>query len=234
MIFHAESLKMPSSAEQTFLIYELTEHIILQLDDPVEILRAQRVCRRWRDLIQTSPVLHVACWYQSSSKLKHAQTRPISDEKAWRLNPAFDQIGVPLPKSPGEDADLIDELQTKGHFMFDANLDDTPVSWMAMLATQPPCQQMLIECHRDYSGYQTMSYHIESMTGCLLMSDVIAFLAECQKPGVKYTTIRVALDRMPASVSSKVAIELPGTIREVSTILFPSSASMAANTFWVG
>lgn len=156
MIFHAESLKMPSSAEQTFLIYELTEHIILQLDDPVEILRAQRVCRRWRDLIQTSPVLHVACWYQSSSKLKHAQTRPISDEKAWRLNPAFDQIGVPLPKSPGEDADLIDELQTKGHFMFDANLDDTPLSWMAMLATQPPCQQMLIECHRDYSGYQTM------------------------------------------------------------------------------
>lgn len=212
MIFHAESLKMPSSAEQTFLIYELTEHIILQLDDPVEILRAQRVCRRWRDLIQTSPVLHVACWYQSSSKLKHAQTRPISDEKAWRLNPAFDQIGVPLPKAPGEDAELIDELQTKGHFMFEANLDDTPVSWMTMLATQPPCQQMLIECHRDYSGYQTMykaptplcplahapladiflrSYHIESMTGCLLMSDVIAFLAECQKPGVKYTTIRV-------------------------------------------
>ncbi|KAB8276122.1 hypothetical protein BDV30DRAFT_224516 [Aspergillus minisclerotigenes] len=231
---------MPSSAEQTFLVYELTENIILQLDNPVEILRAQRVCRRWRDLIQTSPILHVACWYQSSSKLKHAQTRPISDEKGWRLNPAFDQIGVPLPKAPGEDVELIGELQTKGHFMFEANLDDTPVSWMTMLATQPPCQQMLIECHRDYSAHAPVadillrSYHIESMTGCLLMSDVIAFLAECQKPGVKYTTVRVALDRMPRSVSSKVAIELPGTIRGVSTILFPSSASMAANTFCVG
>ncbi|QKX61758.1 uncharacterized protein TRUGW13939_08914 [Talaromyces rugulosus] len=48
---------MSSSAERVFRIYELTELILLELDCPVEITRAQSVGRYWRNVIQTSSAL---------------------------------------------------------------------------------------------------------------------------------------------------------------------------------
>ncbi|KAE8349050.1 hypothetical protein BDV28DRAFT_142033 [Aspergillus coremiiformis] len=222
---------MPSSAEQTFSIYELTEHIILQLDSPVEIIRAQRVCRNWRDVIQTSPGLKEACWYQSSNT-RDAQTRSISGEQIWKLNPAFNRIGVSISIDRGEDRKLIDGVQEMGDFSLEEAIYDKPGSWTTMLATQPPCQRMVVECYGDYSGDETMFYQIVSMTGCLCMGDIMAVLAECQNrqqcgldrwAGVRHYTGRlirweeihwntydwVALETMPDNVSIKVAVELP-------------------------
>ncbi|KAE8340466.1 hypothetical protein BDV24DRAFT_164438 [Aspergillus arachidicola] len=213
---------MPSSTEQTFSIYELAEHIFLQLNDPVEIISAQRVCRNWRDVIQTSPILQEACWYQSSN----------TGVQTWKLNPAFNRIGVSISKNRGQHEEPKDGLQEKGDFSLGDRIYDTPGSWTTMLATQPPCQRMLVECYSDYSDDQTIYYQIVSMSGYLLMGDIMAILAECQNRqqygldrwgGVRHYTGRllqceesdwdlyhwVALEEMPDDVSIKVAIELP-------------------------
>ncbi|KAE8325656.1 hypothetical protein BDV39DRAFT_206778 [Aspergillus sergii] len=214
---------MPSSTEQTFSIYELAEHIFLQLNDQVEIISAQRVCRNWRDVIQTSPILQEACWYQSSNTGVHT----------WKLNPAFNRIGVSISKDIGHHKKAKDGLQEKGDFSLRERIYDTPGSWTTMLATQPPCQRMLVECYGDYCDDDIIFYQIVSMSGCLLMGDIMAILAECQNRqqygldrwgGVIHYTGRLlqwdeskwdesywvtALERMPDSVSIKVAIELP-------------------------
>ncbi|KAF7122596.1 hypothetical protein CNMCM5793_000621 [Aspergillus hiratsukae] len=220
----AEVLEMPSSAERTFSIYELAEYIILQLNDPVEIIRAQRVCRTWRDIIQTSPALQEASWYQSSST-RDAPARSISSGQTWKLNPAFNGIGVSISKHTHKYGEPIAGLQEKGDFSLEEDIYDKPGSWTTMLATQPPCQRMVVGCYSEF-------YVIVSMTGCLLMGDIMAVLAECQNRqqcgidrwcGVRHYSGRlvrweesdwdgyhwVALDKMPDDVSIKVAIELP-------------------------
>jgi hypothetical protein len=150
MTLHAEVLEMPSSAEQTFSIYELAEHIILQLNNPVEILHAQRVCRNWRDVIQTSPALQEACWYQSSNT-RDAQTRLTSSEQTWKLNPAFNRISISISKDTTKPGD-----QDKGDFSLEEGIYDKPGSWTTMLATQPPCQRLLVECYGDYCDDEAM------------------------------------------------------------------------------
>jgi hypothetical protein len=148
-----EALKMPSSAEQIFSIYEITEHILLQLNDPVEIIRVQRVCRTWKDVIQTSPALQSACWYT-----RNAQTRSIPNQQtqSWKLNPAFNQIGVSLSEDPINEKHLAGSIQEKGDFSLEKRIHDTPGSWTTMQATQPPCQRISVECYGDYSGDETM------------------------------------------------------------------------------
>ncbi|PKX90717.1 F-box protein [Aspergillus novofumigatus IBT 16806] len=216
---------MPSSAEQTFSIYELAELIILQLNNPVEIARAQRVCRNWRDVIQTSPALQEACWYQSNTR--DAQTRSISSEQTWKLNPAFNRIGISISRDAAKGGD-----QDQGDFSLGEDIYDKPGSWTTMLATQPPCQRMLFECYGDYCDDEIMSYLIVSRAGSLLMGDVMAVVAECRNRqqygldrwcGVRHYTgqlVRweedywepyswVALDDMPENVSINVAIEMP-------------------------
>ncbi|EAW19553.1 uncharacterized protein NFIA_026270 [Aspergillus fischeri NRRL 181] len=216
---------MPSSAEQTFSIYELAEHIILQLNNPVEIVCAQRVCRNWRDVIRTSPALQEACWYQSNTG--DAQTRSISSEQTWKLNPAFNRIGVSISRDAAKGGD-----QDQGDFSLEEDIYDKPGSWTTMLATQPPCQRMLFECHSYYSDDQILFYLIASMAGPLLMGDIMAVLAECRNRqeygldrwgGLRHYTgelVRweeeewepyhwVALDKMPDNVSINVAIEMP-------------------------
>ncbi|KAF7590874.1 hypothetical protein BBP40_002288 [Aspergillus hancockii] len=224
---------MLSFTEQTFSIYELTEHILLQLNDHVEIIRAQRVCRTWKDVIQTSPALQDACWYQPYN-IRDAQTRSISGQQTqpWKLNPAFNRIGVSISKGTRDEVHLADRIQEEGNFSLEERIYDKPGSWTTMLATQPPCQRMLVECYGDYSHDETMFYLIVSMTGCLLMGDIMAVLAECQNRqecgldrwgGVRHYTGQllqweerhwdayhwVALDKMPDNVSIKVAVELP-------------------------
>lgn len=152
-----EALEMPSSAEQTFSVYEITEHILLQLNDNVEIIRVQRVCRTWKDVIQTSPALQSACWYQPY-KTRNAQTRSISDQQtqSWRLNPAFNQIGVSISEDSLKEIPLADNIQEEGDFSLEKRIYDKPGSWTTMLATQPPCQRISVECYGDYSGDETM------------------------------------------------------------------------------
>jgi hypothetical protein len=148
---------MPSSTQQTFSILELTEHILLQLNDPVEITRAQRVCRAWRKIIQTSPALRDACWYQSY-KAKDAQTRsmPGQHTQPWKLNPAFNRLCVSISKDTTDEVHQLRGVQDRGEFSLERRIYDKPGSWTTMLATQPPCERMLVECYSEYSSDETM------------------------------------------------------------------------------
>ncbi|KAL3476200.1 hypothetical protein BJX99DRAFT_258714 [Aspergillus californicus] len=164
---------MLSPTVQTFTINELTEQILLHLPNPLEILRAQRVCRTWRDLIQTSPALREACWYTYQEPPDSSDTTLSSQ---WTLNPAFSRLGFSISKDFTPD-----ERQDRGDFSFKERIYDTPGSWTSMLATRPPVQRMVIECYGNYSGDETMYYHLVSKdpTG-LLIGEVIATLAEAQ------------------------------------------------------
>ncbi|KAF9890834.1 hypothetical protein FE257_005405 [Aspergillus nanangensis] len=164
---------MLSPTEQVLSICELTERIILQLNDPLEIIRAQRVCQTWRGLIQTSPILQKACWYQPHK----TRDQSASDSQGWILNPAFNCIGVSVSI---DTTYPVGGLQEKGDFTLEEPIYDKPGSWTTMLATQPPCHRMIVECYGDYSSDETMFYMIVSMTGPLLMGDIMAVLAECQ------------------------------------------------------
>ncbi|KAL6233912.1 hypothetical protein BDW75DRAFT_213662 [Aspergillus navahoensis] len=171
---------MPLPTQKTFGVYELTEQILLHLDDHLDIIRAQRVCRAWRNVIQTSPALQEACWYQPDTT-EDAQMQPVTaGGEVWKLNPAFNRIGVSVSKDTSTNADWVGQLQDKGDFSLEEQIYDEPGSWTTMLATQPPCQRMLVECYSDYSHDQTMTYLIVSMTSYLLMGDIMAVLAECQ------------------------------------------------------
>ncbi|KAL4749227.1 hypothetical protein BDW72DRAFT_204955 [Aspergillus terricola var. indicus] len=166
---------MPPPSEKAFSIYELIERILLQLDNYLEITRAQRVCRTWRDIVQTSPALQTACWYRFDST-NDTKKQPTPGKQPWKLNPVFNRIGVSVSKDDSRGVGLDD----KGDFSLQERIYDTPGSWTTMLATQPPCQRMVVECYSDYSGDETMYYLIISMTGYLLMGDIMAVLAECQ------------------------------------------------------
>lgn len=141
---------MSPPTEETFGIYELTERILLHLDDHLEIIRAQRVCRIWRDVIQTSPALQEVCWYLPNN-ITDSQTQSTSGEQSWKLNPAFNRIGVSVSKET-----INGGLHDKGDLTLEERIYDKPGSWTTMLATQPPCQRMLVECYSDYSGDDTL------------------------------------------------------------------------------
>ncbi|KAL4907798.1 hypothetical protein BDW74DRAFT_175580 [Aspergillus multicolor] len=215
---------MSLSSALTFSIHELTEQILLQLNGPVELIRAQRVCRLWRDLIQSSPSLRAACWYQfQPPSTSNAQPEPSSlpNQESWSLNPAFSRIGVSVSNRSGA-------------FDLERRIYDKHGSWTTMLATNPPCQRVMAECDdREGYGDATLMYMIISPKEHLLMGDVMAVLAECQNrqqcgldrwAGVKHVSGRIIpwrkrylgtnrlspWDRMPDdNVSVRVAVSLP-------------------------
>ncbi|PKY00001.1 hypothetical protein P168DRAFT_276928 [Aspergillus campestris IBT 28561] len=216
---------MSSTTEKAFSIYELSERILLCLDNYLEIIRAQRVCCTWRDVIQTSPALQGFCWYRPNN-IKDTQTQSISGEEGWILNPAFNRMAVSISKN-----ETCGVLHDQGNFTLKERIYDKPGSWTTMLATQPPCQRMVVEFNGDYSDDDILSYLILSTHGYLLAGDVMAVLAECQNrvqhsldiTGVTYhedgqlipwfsawwdSSSWLGLREIPDDVSIKVASEL--------------------------
>lgn len=136
-----------TTTSRIFGIYELAESILLQLSCIKEIIRAQRVCRSWKDIVRTSPALREACWYQRRDG-GGACEQP-NGRQTWKLNPVFNQIGVLLQPGSGE-------TQENGQFDLEKQIYDEPGSWTTMLATQPPCRRMEVACYGDYSADDTM------------------------------------------------------------------------------
>ncbi|KAL4981510.1 hypothetical protein BDW68DRAFT_192890 [Aspergillus falconensis] len=178
---------MPPPTQKTFGVYELTERILLHLNNHLDIIRAQR-----------------SYWYQRNTT-EDAHMQPVTaGGEVWKLNPAFNCIGVSVSKDTSTNADWVGQLQDKGDFSLGEHIYDEPGSWTTMLATRPPCQRMLVECCSDYSHDQTMTYLIVSMTRHLLMGDIMAVLADGWD-----SDNWPALDRMPDDVLISVAVELP-------------------------
>jgi hypothetical protein len=137
---------MESSIERALGIYEILEHIILQLNSPDEIVRAQRVCRGWKNVIQNSPALHQACWYRSHNKGFRQQ---LGSPQIFKFNPAFHRLGIStqIYTDPPE--------QEQGDFDLTKRIYDKPGSWTTMLATQPPCRCIEIVSYSDYPNDQS-------------------------------------------------------------------------------
>ncbi len=138
---------MQSPVNAVLNTYELLERILLQLPTPQDIIVTQRVCRRWRAVIQDSPALQQACWYPS-----HRGEGESPPATAWRLNPAFNSLGVSLGwreiRPPNQ--------QPKGEFHLTKRIYDEPGSWATMLATQPPCRYIEVDCYSDEGGDEWM------------------------------------------------------------------------------
>ena len=135
-----------SAAERVLEVYELLECIILQLEDIDEIIRAQRVCRTWRDVIRSSVMLQEACWYQTKPHKRDIHAEPDS-QQTWTLNPMFNRIGILVKKGA---------THALGSFSLEKRMYDKPGSWTTMLAAQPPCYRMEISCYGDYSADENM------------------------------------------------------------------------------
>ncbi len=151
---------MASPSHQTLATFELAEAILLHLEDPVEIVRMKRVCRWWRDIITTSPLLQEACWYRPFSKLAarghpnisaSASAAKGAERHIWKVNPAFKRVGMYVRICYGPS-------QEHGDFSLQTRVYDKPGSWTTMLATQPPRTQVEldIDCYQDDPQEQTM------------------------------------------------------------------------------
>ena len=149
---------MASPSHHTLAVFELAEAILFYLEDPVEVVRMQRVCRRWRDIITTSPRLQEACWYRPFSKRTSAvepdnttstSTAKSADEAVVKFNPVFYRFGMD---------GYTDEGRELVGFSLETRVYDKPGSWTTMLATQPPQTQIEFEivCHEDDMEDNTM------------------------------------------------------------------------------
>lgn len=150
---------MPSPAlAQTFNIYELTETILLHLPRPQDIILAQRVCRSWNSIIQTSPALQEACWYTYKYPYRHTPKNQKFEEptQKWTLNPAFNSLGICTEDIPGFPKNRPFWLSGPGGFSLQRRVYDKPGSWTGMLATRPPTREVMIVCYGDYSPDEDM------------------------------------------------------------------------------
>ncbi|KAL4886096.1 hypothetical protein BJY04DRAFT_213632 [Aspergillus karnatakaensis] len=169
--------------EKALAVNELVENILVQVGHQTEIIRAQRVCRRWRELILSSPALLEACWYRPSKSLE-AMPEPLKGQSgpSWVFNPFFTRLGLEIKKDDtrpwGRKVDVFQEI---GDFSWEDRIYDKPGSWTTMLATDPPCGQMIVECYSDEWMVDDMTFYLlRSRDERLLMGDVMAVLAECQ------------------------------------------------------
>ncbi|KAK4225175.1 hypothetical protein QBC38DRAFT_483653 [Podospora fimiseda] len=160
--------QQPPVVQKVLNTYELLERIISHLGfhNPHQIILLQRVCTLWNHIINDSPLLQEACWFRPhappSTELKN------DGSPAWRLNPAFNKIGIPISQEVGD-------------FDLKKRIYDLPGSWCNMLVSQPPCKYVEYIAHGDYSADENMDYLVASQTEKgLLMGDVMAGLAEAQ------------------------------------------------------
>lgn len=126
---------MHPSVKKVFSIDTIFELITLQLDYH-EIVRAQRVCRYWKNTIRSSLPLSKACWY-----LPHDRVSGSDNSEIYDLNPIFNRFGIEVRDSNAP--------RVRGIFDFNIFNFDTKIwlgSWKSMLATQPPCKRMIIRC----------------------------------------------------------------------------------------
>jgi len=86
-----------SAANRVLDTYELLEQILIDLTKISRfqhVILAQRVCRRWRDLIQNSQPLQEACWYRPhTTTATRALIDNDDDKNDLEVNPFFQDIG---------------------------------------------------------------------------------------------------------------------------------------------
>ena len=166
-------------------ITEILEIILSNLSIH-EIARNCGVSRRFKSLINTSPILRDACWLTPHGPLP--VSTPEFEADQWTINPCFERLGISIDSRKcsrtGRDETLTYDC-THTHQIGTLDLrklvHETPGSWTGMLAFQPPARYVEIRCDGDYSTDGAMYYHIAATSDDgLRMGDLMACFAEMQ------------------------------------------------------
>ncbi|KAI9667326.1 MAG: hypothetical protein M1821_000141 [Bathelium mastoideum] len=180
-----------SAAHRLQAIPELLELLLLNLP-PQRVLQYQSVCRTWKSLINTSPALLRALWYEpsatkrddikskefpccsfnplltyhgfeTSAGLKRRQsTSKVRSQDI--LDELLSHVEEPPGAIPSARYDASIEQHPFRHLFLDLAklIDDTPGSWTSMLALQPPTRWVAVVLSSSRDPGDTMYYLIES------------------------------------------------------------------------
>ena len=141
-----------SASSRVLLTVELAEHVLSYLAFQ-DLIRAERVCRSWRDILAWSPSVrqglflepganHLSMAYQSNTKLRKPwQYRSLNVKRYTEtytiavLHPYL--LNLPEKEGTGKIAFSLDWRKA---FKLDPN-----GRWRKMYVTQPPCRNVKIE-----------------------------------------------------------------------------------------
>lgn len=143
-----------SQADIVLSIPELFEAILLHVDSHTLLTSAQRVCRRWHNIISTTP---------SIQKTLYFRPEMASPSREKRINPLLQAHFLPWFGSSDHvcDRDLFMSLPL---YLAGSNTGDNPflrpkASWRRMLISQPPVQTFGI--YTEIESFPLPSSHSE-------------------------------------------------------------------------
>ncbi|CAM1504365.1 Fc.00g019560.m01.CDS01 [Cosmosporella sp. VM-42] len=158
---------MTLAAEAVNATGELLEQIILSMDTQTLLGTASRVCRRWQHIINTTPSIQKALFFDPErARDDAAEEVPKQTLNPLLLNPnpaCFDnpKAFTPPPKPGIFDVNFWPVMGRLGFMSFHelaqnkANLEavDHPMaregaSWRKMYTSQPPCRTVAVISHR--------------------------------------------------------------------------------------
>ncbi|KIW06823.1 uncharacterized protein PV09_02503 [Verruconis gallopava] len=136
------------AVKTVFKTPELLELILVHLDQQ-ELLRAQRVCRRWKDIICSSLPLRQKLYLSPAAKIDES----IPVDNAWLKSRFPDLETYLLQGNPKWRPKFIKALGAQDFDRLGADFFlDSNASWKNMLLTQPPIKEVVV-----YSNIGDMS-----------------------------------------------------------------------------
>lgn len=131
-----------SAAESVLKTPELLELVLAHFDQ-AELMNAQRVCRRWKDIISSSLPLRRMLYL--SPTLKVDERIPV--DNAW-LKSRFPDLGIYLLQgNPKWRPKYIKALGAADFERLGDNFYEPNASWRDMLLTQPPVKEIVVYSH---------------------------------------------------------------------------------------
>lgn len=131
-----------SAAESVLKTPELLELVLAHFDQ-AELMDAQRVCRRWKDIISSSLPLRRMLYL--SPTLKVDERIPV--DNAW-LKSRFPDLGIYLLQgNPKWRPKYIKALGAADFEKVGDNFYEPNASWRDMLLTQPPVKEIVVYSH---------------------------------------------------------------------------------------
>ncbi|OTB17885.1 hypothetical protein K445DRAFT_20353 [Daldinia sp. EC12] len=137
---------MASALERVWNVTELLESILSKVDDRDVLVNAQRVSKRWRDVIKASPTTQKALFFRPSSvPLAPFQTYSVNRFIVAALPFLFNKLvstgGDLEPLKPYGDV-TIGDLACHFDFEFRRKWLADNASWRGMLVSQPPIKKV--------------------------------------------------------------------------------------------
>jgi len=183
----ARDVITPSAAQAVLKTPELLELVLAHLDQE-ELLRAQRVCRRWKDMISSSLPLRRMLYLAPTLKIDER----IPVDNAW-LKSKFPELGIFLLQgNPKWRPKFVKALAPADFERLGTEFFAQDASWRDMLLTQPPVKEIVV-----YSNIE------DSSKPFARKSKRSIFTREQQEEGTRQPSIPSMEEIMQASVTVK-------------------------------